>query len=276
MKTEEFKLQSTDGLGLFACTWLPDGDLRGMVCLVHGLGEHCGRYLHVARRFTAAGFGMLAFDLRGHGKSDGKRGHATSFDVILDDIGLALQECAARFPGKPLFLYGHSLGGNLVLNYALRRKPDVRGVIAASPGLRTAFIPPPAKLALGKVMYSIWPGLILPNGLDLQALSRDPHVIEAYNADPLVHDRLSVRLGVDLLNNGEWALSHAAQLATPLLLMHGDADRLTSAAASREFAESAGALCTLKIWPGGYHEMHNEPEQEKVIETMLGWMETRL
>jgi alpha-beta hydrolase superfamily lysophospholipase len=276
MKTEEFKLQSSDGLGLFACTWLPDGEMRAMLCLVHGLGEHCGRYLHVARRITAAGFGVLAFDLRGHGKSEGPRGYIPSYDALLDDISLALKECAARSPAKPHFLYGHSLGGNLVLNYALRRKPDVRGVIATSPGLRTAFTPPPVKLALGRIMYPIWPGLILPSGLELKALSRDARVIEAYNADPLVHDRLSVRLGVDLLANGEWALSHAAQLATPLLLMHGDADRLTSAAASREFASHTGELCTLKIWPGGYHEMHNEPEQEQVIETMLGWMETRL
>ncbi len=276
MITEEFNWKTTDGLTLQACNWQPEADLRGVVCLVHGLGEHLGRYRQVAAYFTNAGIGVLSFDLRGHGKSQGKQGYIPSYDILLDDVQRLLTEAGTRYPAKPIFLYGHSLGGNLVINYALRRKPSLIGVISTSPFLHPGFNPPASKLALGKIMYSVWPGFTMPNGLELQALSKDPRVVDAYINDRLVHNHLSARLGLDMLKSGEWAMNHAAELSVPLLLMHGDADRLTSASASREFARGAGEKCTLKIWDGGYHELHNEPEQREVLGYMLNWMEARL
>ncbi len=263
---------SADGLALVGRCWEPEGEPRAVVCLVHGLGEHCGRYDHVAAALNEAGYAVLACDKRGHGRSGGKRGVIPSYEALMADIDLLLAQAEQRFPGKPRFLYGHSLGGNEVLNYALRRKPDLAGVISTSPGLRTAFQPPALQLAAGRLMNRLWPAFTLPNGLELAAISRDPAVVAAYQADPLVHDRLSARLGVSLLETGEWAIANAGQFPLPLLLMHGTADRLTSHEASQAFASKA-PTCTLKLWDGLYHETHNEPEKQEVIGFVVDWLD---
>ncbi len=280
MSRMEFTRTTPDGQELYYQGWMPDAAPNAVVCLVHGLGEHAGRYAHVAQALNEAGYGVLAFDQRGHGKTPGKQGVTPPFDRQLDDIKLLLDEAAKRFPGKPRFLYGHSMGGNLVLNYALRRKPEtaaVAGVIATSPGLRTAFKPPAAKVTAGKILYRLAPNMVMPNGLELAALSRDPNVVQAYTADPLVHDKMSARLGLDILQQGEWALAHAAEFPPiPLLLVHGACDRLTSAPATEEFASKLRAAgkknFTLKIWPDCYHETHNEPEKAQVIQYMIDWL----
>ena len=276
MQHFEFGWQTEDGLRLYAQGWQPETEPKGVVCLVHGLGEHSGRYRHLAAFLNQADYALLAFDLRGHGKSEGQRGHAPGYEALLDDIAHLLAEAAERYPDRPRFLYGHSLGGNLVINYALRRRPQLAGVIATGPLLRTAFEPPAWKIPLGKIMRGLWPALSMSNEIDRQDLSRDPAVVRAYNDDPLVHDRVTARLGIDMLEAGLWALEHAAELSLPLLLMHGGADRLTSAQASREFAAQAGTRCTLKIWDGFYHEIHNEPEQGEVFEYLLEWLNGKL
>ena len=275
MNYVDVQWQSADGLQLVGRSWEPAGEPRAVVCLVHGLGEHCGRYQHVAAALNEAGFAVLACDQRGHGRSAGKRGVIPSYDALMDDIGLLLEQASQRYPGKPRFLYGHSLGGNEVINYALRRKPALAGVVATSPGLRTAFKPPAAQLAVGRLMNKLWPAFTMPNGLELAAISRDPAVVEAYQQDPLVHDRLSARLGMELLESGEWAIAHAGEFPVPLLLMHGTADRLTSYEASQEFASKA-PNCTLKLWDGLYHETHNEPEKDAVIAYIVAWVNGRV
>lgn len=278
----EFTQAAPDGQQLFYQGWVPRAEPKAAVCLVHGLGEHAGRYAHVAAMLNDAGYAMLGFDQRGHGVTPGARGVTPPFDRMLDDIGLLLSQAAQRFAGKPRFLYGHSMGGNLVLNYALRRKADLAGVIATSSGLRTAFRPPAVKLLAGKLLYRLAPDTVMPNGLDLAGLSRDPAVVQAYTNDPLVHDKMSARLGLDILQQGEWALAHAAEFPPiPLLLVHGACDRLTSAQATEEFAgkvqaareANAGSTVTLKIWPDCYHETHNEPERAQVIGYMIDWLE---
>lgn len=133
MKKAEYQWQAKDGLYLHARRWEPDSGLKGVVCLVHGFGEHTGRYLHVAGHLAGAGYALVAFDQRGHGKSGGQRGHAPSYEVMMDDMDLLLDGAHRLYPGLPLFLYGHSMGGNLVLNYALRRKPQLMRVVAKSP-----------------------------------------------------------------------------------------------------------------------------------------------
>ena len=241
---------------------------------MHGLGEHSGRYAHVAAALNDAGYALLGLDLRGHGKSGGPRGHTPSYDTLLDDIGRLLDEAAARYPGLPRCLYGHSLGGNLVLNYALRRKPSIAGVVATSPWLRLSSAPPAARMTLGRVMNRLLPAFVQSSGLDPTGLSRDPEVVRAYKVDPLVHDRLSARLGMAAIANGEWAIAHAAEFpAVPLLLVHGTGDPMTSAVATQEFAAKVPGGCTLKLWEGFYHETHNEPEKADVLAYMIGWMQ---
>lgn len=268
-----FKIESLDGLTLHGQSWAPDNEPRAVVCLVHGLGEHSGRYGHVAKAFNRAGYALTTFDMRGHGQSEGKRGHAKNYTVLMDDIFRVLEKIKEQHPGTPIFLYGHSLGGNLVIHYALRRLPKLAGIIATAPLFRTAVPPPAWKIYLLRTAYGLWPSLSIPSGLDVTALSRDNAVVQAYQNDPLVHGRVSARLGMDMLRNGIWNMRHASELPCPILLMHGKADRITSVKASREFAYNAGDACTLKIWNGGFHELHNEPEQEQIISYMLDWME---
>ncbi|MCS7060744.1 MAG: alpha/beta hydrolase [Anaerolineae bacterium] len=270
---EEIDWHAADGAALFARCWRPRAETAGVICLIHGLGEHSGRYAEMAAQCAQAGYAVLAFDLRGHGKSAGRRGHYPSFDVAMDDVGLLLDWAEKLWPGRSPVLYGHSLGGNLALNYALRRSPaGLNAVIAASPALRPGFVVPPWKTTLGKWLYRAWPTFSLPNGLERTALSRRPEVIQAYLADPLVHDRVSARFGLDFLQAGEWALSQADRFSLPLLLMIGSADRLVSTTAVAQFAAKVGSRCTLKVWEGLYHETHNEPERWQVIDFALAWL----
>ena len=276
MQQVEFGWKTRDGLELYGQGWPPESEPKGVICLVHGLGEHSGRYVHLALFLNQADYGLLSFDLRGHGKSQGRRGYAPSFKVLLDDITCFLEEVAKRYPGCRRFLYGHSLGGNLVIEYALHRHPQLAGVIATGPSFRTAFEPPAWKVTMARILYNLCPTLTMSNEIEREALSRDPKVVYAYNSDPLVHDRLTVRLGIDLLQSGLWALEHATELTLPLLLMHGAADRLTSVEASREFAAKAGKHCTLKVWDDLYHEIHNEPERNQVFAYLLEWLKSRM
>ncbi len=276
MAHQEFSLQTKDGLELFAQIWETDIPPRAAVCLVHGLGEHSGRYQHVAEAFNQAGFSMLAFDHRGHGRSPGKRGHIPNYERLLDDIASAITTTQERFPKIPVFLYGHSMGGSLVLNYALRRNPELAGVICTSPWIKLSFEPPKTQVLLARLMNFFVPSFTQANELDVQGLSRDPEVAQAYLKDPLVHGQASARLFVEFYEAGYWALDHADQLALPLLLAHGSVDSLTSAQASIDFAAHAGDFCTLKIWDGYFHETHNEPEKDDVISFYLKWAENQL
>ncbi len=272
MDTFEWTFKSSDGLDLFGRGWAPNGKPKATIALVHGHGEHAGRYAHVGAALAEKGYALLGFDLRGHGKSGGPRGHTPSYDALLDDIAAFFKQVEGRYPDLPRFAYGHSMGGNLVLNYALRRKPDLHGVIATGPWLKLAFDPPASKVSLGRMMNNILPSFTQASGLETKALARDAAVVTAYENDPLVHSKISARLFVSIYENGLWALEHAAEFPLPLLLMHGSADRLTSAQASKEFAAKAGSKVTLKIWDGWFHEIHNEPDKAEVFKVMLDWL----
>ena len=274
MPSFEFKIESNDGLKLHGQGWEPDAGTKAVVCLVHGLGEHSGRYGHVGEAFNRAGYALIACDLRGHGRSEGPRGHAPNYTALMEDIFQLLEAAKERYPDLSVFLYGHSLGGNLVLHYALRQRPDLTGIIATAPLFRTASKPPAWKLAMLRAMCRLRPSLSTSSGLEVNALSRDEKVVRAYRNDPLAHDRVSARLAVNMLRSGQWNLKHATEFTLPLLLMHGDADRITSVQASREFAASVKDRCTLKIWGGLYHELHNEPERNRVLDYILDWLDS--
>jgi alpha-beta hydrolase superfamily lysophospholipase len=275
MEITEWKWKSYDGLDMYARSWAPQGKPAGVIMLVHGLGEHVGRYDHVAAALTERGYAMLGSDLRGHGRSGGPRGHTPSYEILLDDIGAFILQINERYPGLPSYLYGHSLGGNLALNYVLRRKPDLKGVIATDAWLKMAYEPAVYQLALARLMIGIFPGFTQPNKLNTGNLSRDPAVVDKYETDPLVHDRISAGLFFGIYKNGLWAFEHAAEFPLPLLLMHGGDDQIISAQACQEFAARANGEVTFKLWDGLYHEIHNEPEQQQVFAYMLDWLDKR-
>jgi len=276
MKTFEMDWKTRDGLNICTQGWEPAGKPKAIICLVHGLGEHSGRYKNAGEAFTKAGYALMGYDQRGHGRTDGPRGHTPAYDNLMDDIEDLLMQAAQRYEGLPRFLYGHSMGGNEVLNYVIRRKPDLSGIIVTGPFLRLAFEPPAFQVLLGRIMNNIAPGFTQASGLETAAISRDQKIVDAYVNDPLVHDKISARLFVSVYDSGKWALDHASEFSLPLLIMHGSGDRITSADASREFAQRGGKNVTLHIWDEWYHEIHNEVEQAEVFKMMTIWMDARL
>lgn len=278
MKQLETGWKSKDGLSFFARIWEPsEGSPRAVVCLVHGVGEHSGRYRHVGEVFTSRGMVLFAPDMRGHGLTEGKRGHLPSAGTIICDIDRYLETARERYPGVPLFLYGHSLGGIFVLFYGLeRRQQGIAGVMCTSPGLRTALHEQPVKVMAARVLGSLFPGVSLASGLDSSAISRDQKVVETYRADPLVHDRITLGFGKVMLGVITRTMENIGEFPHPLLLMHGTADTIAFISGSEQVAASLGERCSLVTWKGFYHELHNEPEKEEVLGTMTAWLESRI
>lgn len=273
MQTSQFSWTALDGLNMFAKEWAPETDPKALIVLIHGLGEHIGRYEHVARAFTSDGYIMRGFDLRGHGQSEGPRGHADSYDQISLDIDQFIQNARAVHPGLPVFLYGHSLGGALVLYYGETHQGLLNGIIATSPGLAPTNPLPAVKMTAAKVFSRIAPGLQMKNDLDLTGLSHDPEVAQRYTADPLVHPLISARLGMELITNGNFIVGHASQIAVPLLLIQGSADRLVNPPMTDVFSKLVSEdLLSYHVIPDGYHELHNEVGKEKVIQIMVDWL----
>lgn len=278
MNREEWQIIGTEGTELFVREWRPDGRAsRAVVCLVHGMGEHGDRYVHVAEHFTEAGFTLIALDQHGHGRSSGKRGHMLSLSAAARDAALIIEEAGKRHHGLPVFLYGHSMGGNVALNCALRLKPDIHGLILTSPWLRLAFKPHPLQEWLGKRLASIWPELqqstnLNPNDLFRPGYAKAALIVE----DRLCHTKITVQTFKEVQAGGEWALAHAKSLQVPLLLLHGSADRVTSMEASRLLAEQLGGQCEWRRWEGGFHELHNDVEAEQTIHEIIVWLQRQL
>ena len=273
MQDGTFNFKTNDGLTLLGRVWQTTGKPRGVVNLVHGLGEHSGRYAHIAEALTKAGYNLIGFDLRGHGLSEGKRGHTPDYEHLMDDVALFMEKSNEFFGSdRPNFLYGHSLGGTIVLNYALRRKPKLNGVIATGPALRLSFEPPKFKLLMGKVMANLMPTFSMTNSMEYDALSRDAAIVQAYKDDVLVHYMISAKLVMELFDSGKYAYDHAADWTLPLLLMHGSEDQISSCPASEEFSQNAGECVTFKKWEGYFHEIHNDFGKEEVITFMTHWL----
>lgn len=269
--------KSADGLEIFAQGWEPeDIPIKGVVCLIHGIGEHTGRFEHVAKALTDAGYVLMGADWRGHGRSAGKRGHVPSMEAILKDIDRVLAEANHRYEGLPLFLYGQSLGAIMVLYYSLKRKPLINGIIATSPALHTSLDEQPVKLMAARILGSVIPGMTLHSGLVPEQLSRDSVTVQAYIDDPMVHYRLSLGFGKKLLEARSWTLEHAPELELPLLLMHGKADKIAYPSGSIDFAAPIDEKCTLVLWDEAFHELHNEPERAEVFEVIITWLDKLL
>ena len=256
---------------LFTRNWKSSKDIKALILLIHGLGDHSGRYEYLVKYLTKWGAHITAIDLHGHGKSSGKRGHIPSYNLVFNDISNAIIKLKKVNNTLPVFLYGHSMGGNLVINYSLRENSNINGIIASSPAIRPAFTSSTLKLMLAKILYPIYPSLTLNSGLELTGISRDKSIIEAYKNDPLVHSHVSIRLALDILKNGEWALENSQKLKIPGLILHGDKDILTDHDASKTFANKS-SVCKFNSFKGGYHELHNDIDKEIVFSKITDWL----
>ncbi|PPK86477.1 alpha-beta hydrolase superfamily lysophospholipase [Neolewinella xylanilytica] len=272
---DEFHWKNEEGLRIYAVDWHVDNP-RAIVGIIHGLGEHCRRYEGVAEFFNAHGMAVIGYDRQGFGRSEGRKGYAKNYRSYLDGVAQLMVHCERRYPHVPVFLYGHSMGGQLLLHYLIHRKPAIRGAIVSAPHIAEAFKPNPLVVAVGKLMRRVYPTFTLDNQLDLSALSRDPAVIEAYRKDAYVHTRLSSQTGIDLLDRALFLQRYAGGLPVPTLLLHGKGDRITSPDATAGFAERNPGGVTLKVYPEAFHELHHEPIAATVLADVLDWMEAGL
>jgi acylglycerol lipase len=268
---EEQTLTTEAGAELFSQRWVPNGRPRAALALVHGWGDHSGRFAHVGEALAREGYALCAVDLPGHGRTKGKRGDG-SRDRFLEALDASVADARRRFPGVPVYLYGASMGGAIVLIRALTRAPDAAGVIVTSPLIRLAGPAPALKVAAARLLSRVLPGLIMSNPLDLTLLSRDPSVAEAAAGDPLYHNKVSTKLGWDTIAWGDWFDRQGGPFPLPLLVMIGSRDRIVDPAATTALVGRLTGDVTLKAWDGMYHELHNEPEKSEVLAYVVSWM----
>jgi alpha-beta hydrolase superfamily lysophospholipase len=266
-----------DGSNLAVVDWpLPSGvPSRGLVVIVHGLGEHAGRYDHVAERLNSWGFGVRSYDQHGHGESDGKPGALPSDTFLLDNLAELLDTSRRRMdPRLPLVLMGHSLGGLVAARLVSLNLRQVDGLVLSSPALdagMNAF-----QKLLVSVLPRLAPDLRVGNGLNAQYLSHDAGVVQAYRDDPMVHDRISARLARFIADAGPAVLASAPQWRVPTLLLFAGADHLVNPEGSRAFAAAAPpGVVSAHCFEGLYHEIFNEVDREAVFERLKGWLDAR-
>lgn len=251
-------------------------NILGVMVLCHGFGEHYRRYLSdVIPVLEGSGLAVVAYDNIGHGKSGGKRGHCPNYEALLDILDIVIERAESLFPKKPLFLYGHSMGGNLVLNYGLRRNHPIKGIVATSPYLRLAFKPPAWKMILGQAMLKIYPSITLPSGLDPNGISRIPEEVERYKNDPLVHDKVSPMYSFPIMDAGEWAIANSNLLKVNTLLLHGTGDPIIDYKGTAAFHKNANTT-TLELIDGAYHELHKDLCSKEMLGLVKNWLGQQL
>lgn len=268
---------AADGTPIYAEAYLPQGDVRAVIVLVHGLAEHSGRYQHVFKLFTEKGYAVYTLDHRTHGRSGGEpRVYIPDFSVVVEDLRLLVEKAKAAHPGKKLFIYGHSMGSFISLLYLLKYQKDAAGLIATGCPLTADTTVPSYMVTVGNLLNVIVPKMPLIK-IALDTVSRDPAVVKAYMEDPYVHAQpVRVRMAVGYNNALRPLRERLHEFTLPMLILHGEADQIAPKSGSELLhSKAASTDKTLKIYPGLYHEIHNEPEQAQVFADMLTWLDAR-
>jgi alpha-beta hydrolase superfamily lysophospholipase len=260
---------------LFLRSWMPAHPERVLI-LVHGFGEHGGRYEEMASWFARRGFAVYAHDQQGHGRSPGKRGHVDHFEEFFDDVECLISVVAEKHPGLSRVLVGHSMGGLIVTAMACERRVDVGAIVASGPALSLSPDLSPLKLTLASLLRRIAPRMAMNAGLNAQGLSTRPEIIEDYLQDPLVHGQVTAAMGAGMSETIQRMERAVVGLSIPLLLLHGESDPLCQVEGSRRFyadsERSEGLSAELLTYPGLMHEIFNEPEREKVYADLYDWV----
>lgn len=275
MQAIDYRWKGADGVELFGKEWSV-AQPKAVVILVHGMGEHCERYTPLAQFLNQHNIALASYDQRGHGKTAGKRGHTPSVQKLYEDLDIFIDNIKAKYPNIPLFLYGHSMGGNVVLNYTIKYQPKLNGVIATGPWIRLAMEPPKALIAIGKMLRGILPGVQQDTKLDPYQISTIEAEVEKYKNDPLNHGKITFAMAIDTTKAAEFLDQYSGSFPTPLLIMHGAEDAITSPEASQDFANRITSDITYKAWPGNYHEIHNDVNRQEVFEEILNWMKKKM
>lgn len=275
MIQEELKWKSASGNYLAGRLWKPEAEPKAIIVLVHGFGEHCQRYTPYFKLFENNAFAFVAYDQMGHGASGGKRGAISSYIHLLDDVQECLEKAKELFPGIPVFIYGHSMGGNIVANFLIHCNPDVNGAIITSPWL---------KLTKGKgvfiekivsILSTFLPNFTVNSDLETKYISTLKNEVEAYEKDSLNHGKISFRLFNQIIKTGNAAIINSININIPTLLLHGTDDMITSPLASAKFANNSKCIKFIE-WEKGYHELHNDFCREELVKTVVDWIKTKV
>jgi len=277
MKRSEYHFEGMGGLLLFVQSWLPLSPPAAVLGIVHGFGEHSGRYINVVTEMLAHQIGVVGFDLRGHGRSPGQRGHIHSWREYHGDLQAFLTWIFEQKFGCPTFLFGHSLGSLIVSEFILSQPKDLSGVILSGLAVDPAGAAKPVLVAIAKLLSRIWPTFPKNLGLEANALTRDYRVVQAYKTDPLVHGMTSARWGTETLAVIERIKASTTQFKFPLLMIHGGEDRLNSAAGAQEFFRNASPdMGEFRCYADSYHETHNDLDHPRVVADLTNWIDTHL
>lgn len=273
----ERSFDGVNGVRIVYDVWTPDGEPRGVVVLCHGFGEHARRYDHVAERFGEAGLITYALDLRGHGRSGGKRVYLRNIGEYTTDFRTLVGIATRDHPSLDRVVLGHSMGGGIVFAYGVEHLDEYSAMVLSGPAVYAHDMVSSPMIVLAKVVGSILPGLPVEQ-LETEAVSRDPEVVAAYMADPLVHHgKVPAGVAKALIKVGETMPQRAAKLTAPLLVVHGEQDKLIAVEGSRRLLECVASTdAHLKVYPELYHEVFNEPERALVLDDVTAWIEARL
>jgi acylglycerol lipase len=273
----EGKLQVPGNLALYYQGWLPDGDPKAVLFVVHGLAEHSGRFLNLVNYFVPKGYALYSFDQRGHGKSPGKKGYIKSFSLLVDDLEKILEFVRNKHKKSKIFIIAHSIGGTVSTAYAASHRDGFDGLILSGATLQLGADIPRFLIALAPLLSVLIPGVGLYT-IDAPSISSDKSVVEAYIHDPLVYrGKITTRMGIEIIKTIQALPSRMPGIHHPLLIMYGTADRLSEPKGSRMLYESASSKDkTLKSYHNFYHEIFNEPGREQVFRDIEDWLEARI
>jgi len=253
--------------------WLPDGDVKAVLLVVHGLGEHCGRYMNHVDRFVPLGYAVYGLDHLGHGKSGGEREVIDRFTDFTDTLKIYYEMVKGWQPGKPIFILGHSMGGLITCHYLLDHQADFKGAIISAPAIKVGEGITSLTIIMGKLLSRIAPktGVL---ALDVTAISHDPVVVKAYADDPLVfHDKTPARLAAESLKAMMRVTTETDKITLPFIVIQGGEDKIVDPGGAQMLYDKAGSKDkTLKIYQGLYHEVHNEPEREVMFKDLESWL----
>ena len=275
IRHREDLLHASDGLQLFEQSWSPEVP-KALVVVVHGYAEHSTRYEPAALHLARNGYAVQAFDLRGHGRSQGKRCFVRAFDDYLDDLQVLLLTATRRWPGKPVFLLAHSLGGLIASLFVISERAELSGLILSAPSVKLGRDFSELKVRASLVLGRLFPHLPMVR-FRSSSISRDPTVVRTYQTDALVyHGRTPARTASEIIRAIRRVQLDAERIAIPLLVMHGSRDHVADIEGSRElWARARSVDKRIRICDGLYHEIMNEPEKASVLEEMSDWLNAR-
>ncbi len=278
MKHAEGWLQGPRGARIYRQEWLPDEPARSVLLIVHGLGEHSGRYGNVVERLVPLGYAVHAHDHIGHGRSDGARGYVRRYTEYTETVHLLREHAQQRHPGLPLVLLGHSMGGLIASLYLLEHGDGVAGAVISAPAVKVSDTTSGATIAAGKLLSVMLPRMKLLAPVDPAGISRDPEVVQNYIDDPLVYrGKTSARMAAELLRGMERVSEEAEAITVPLLILQASDDTLVDPGGAQLLYDRAGSSDkTIKVYQGLYHELFNEPERDRVLADAEEWLSARV